>query len=63
MVEDESCHNFKKGTNFSENLIDAVRTGEKILSLLLFLDDGQHIEVLTKIATFSSRVETLIRLL
>ena len=30
MVADESCRKFKKGTNFSENLHDYMKIGEKI---------------------------------
>ena len=30
MVADESCRKFKKGTNFSENLYDYMKIGEKI---------------------------------
>ena len=47
MVADESCRNFKKGTNFSGNLYDYMKIGEKIWSLLSFLYDGRYIEDLT----------------
>ena len=54
MVADESCRNFKKGTNFSENLHDYMKISEKIWSFLLFLYDGRYIEDLTDFSIFCS---------